>query len=53
MNLFILLFRREARLLFRRVSDLVNPLIFFSIVVALFPLAVGPESSLYWQYCCL
>ena len=46
MNLFILLFRREARLLFRRVSDLVNPLIFFSIVVALFPLAVGPESSL-------
>ena len=46
MSLFFLLFQREARLLFRRVSDLINPLIFFAIVVALFPLAVGPEVGL-------
>ncbi len=46
MSVFILLLRREARLLFRRPAELANPLVFFAIVVALFPLAVGPESQL-------
>lgn len=46
MSVFILLLRREARLLFRRPAELANPLVFFAIVVALFPLAVGPETQL-------
>ncbi len=45
-NVFALLFRREARLLCRRPAELANPLVFFAIVIALFPLAVGPESQL-------
>ncbi|MFT5781003.1 MAG: heme exporter protein B [Pseudomonas sp.] len=45
-NVFSLLLRREARLLFRRPAELANPLVFFAIVIALFPLAVGPESQL-------
>ena len=46
MSVFVLLLRREARLLFRRPAELANPLVFFAIVVALFPLAVGPETQL-------
>ncbi|MBP8185914.1 MAG: heme exporter protein CcmB [Pseudomonas sp.] len=45
-NVFNLLLAREARLLFRRPAELANPLVFFAIVIALFPLAVGPESQL-------
>lgn len=45
-NVFTQLLRREARLLCRRSAELLNPLVFFAIVVALFPLAVGPESKL-------
>ncbi len=45
-NVFTLLVAREARLLFRRPAELVNPLVFFAIVIALFPLAVGPETQL-------
>ncbi|MEV1184741.1 heme exporter protein CcmB, partial [Pseudomonas aeruginosa] len=41
-NVFSLLLAREARLLFRRPAELANPLVFFAIVIALFPLAVGP-----------
>jgi heme exporter protein B len=37
---------REARLLCRRPAELANPLVFFAIVITLFPLAVGPESKL-------
>lgn len=44
-NVFTLLLTREARLLFRRPAELANPLVFFAIVVALFPLAVGPASE--------
>jgi heme exporter protein B len=44
-NVFNLMLAREARLLFRRAAELANPLVFFAIVVALFPLAVGPESE--------
>ncbi|MFL9812368.1 heme exporter protein CcmB [Stutzerimonas sp. VN223-3] len=45
-NVFTLLLVREGRLLFRRPAELANPLVFFAIVIALFPLAVGPESQL-------
>lgn len=44
-NVFTLLLSREARLLCRRPAELANPLVFFAIVIALFPLAVGPESE--------
>ena len=44
-SVFFLLMRREARLLFRRPAELANPLVFFAIVIALFPLAVGPEKQ--------
>ncbi|WP_407315890.1 heme exporter protein CcmB [Pseudomonas sp. nanlin1] len=46
MSVFTLLLRREARLLCRRPAELANPLVFFAIVVALFPLAVGPDAQL-------
>ncbi|MFQ3228966.1 heme exporter protein CcmB [Reinekea sp.] len=36
-------FRRELTLAFRRRSDLANPLFFFLIVVALFPIGVTPD----------
>lgn len=45
-NVFTLLLTRETRLLFRRPAELANPLVFFAIVIALFPLAVGPETQL-------
>ena len=45
-NVFTLLLVREARLLVRRPAELANPLVFFAIVIALFPLAVGPETRL-------
>jgi heme exporter protein B len=45
-HVFTLLIAREARLLFRRPAELLNPLVFFAIVIALFPLAVGPESQM-------
>lgn len=45
-NLFTQLLSREMRLLARRPSDLANPLVFFAIVIALFPLAVGPQTQL-------
>jgi heme exporter protein B len=45
-SVFSLLLRREARLLVRRPAELANPLVFFAIVVAMFPLAVGPDAQL-------
>lgn len=45
-QVFNLLLRREARLLARRPAELANPLVFFAIVVAMFPLAVGPDAQL-------
>ncbi len=45
-QVFVLLLLREARLLARKPAELVNPLVFFAIVIALFPLSVGPESKL-------
>ena len=46
MSVFATLVTREARLLFRRPAELANPLVFFAIVIAMFPLAVGPETQL-------
>ncbi|MBD8473622.1 heme exporter protein CcmB [Pseudomonas sp. CFBP 8770] len=43
MSVFVLLLKREVQLLCRRPAELGNPLVFFAIVVALFPLAVGPQ----------
>lgn len=43
---FISLFDSELRLLCRRPADIINPLVFFSVVVALFPLALGTQSAL-------
>ncbi len=39
----IVVFVRELRLAFRHLSDVVNPLVFFVIVVSLFPLGIRPE----------
>jgi heme exporter protein B len=43
MNAFAAIFVRDFRVAFRRLSELANPLIFFVIVVALFPLALSPD----------
>ena len=43
-HVFVMMLVRETRLMFRRPAELVNPLVFFAIVIALFPLAVGPET---------
>ncbi|KPC28338.1 Heme exporter protein B [Pseudomonas syringae pv. cilantro] len=45
-NVFLLLMVREARLLARRPAELANPLVFFALVIALFPLAIGPDAQL-------
>lgn len=45
-RVFFLMLMREARLMVRRPAELMNPLVFFAIVIALFPLAVGPETQL-------
>jgi heme exporter protein B len=37
--------RRDLTLALRRRSEIANPLLFFVIVVSLFPMALGPESS--------
>lgn len=39
-------FRHELRVAFRHRAELANPLWFFIIAIALFPLAVGPEATL-------
>ena len=42
-RLFAQTFKRDLVLAFRRKSELVNPLIFFLIVLTLFPIGVSPE----------
>jgi heme exporter protein B len=42
---FKAMLRRDLVVAFRQRSDLVNPLFFFIMVVALFPLGIGPESA--------
>ncbi|WP_077286192.1 heme exporter protein CcmB [Cognaticolwellia aestuarii] len=42
---FALIVKRDLMIAFRHRDDIVNPLLFFIIVVTLFPLGVGPEST--------
>lgn len=46
MGVFEVILWRDITLVWRRRADLVNPLVFFLIVVTLFPLGVGPEPNL-------
>jgi len=46
MKAFSALLLRELRLGFRRPAELANPLLFFALVIGLFPLALGPQSEL-------
>lgn len=43
---FVVVLTRDATLAFRRQAELVNPLIFFIMVVTLFPFAFGSDSGL-------
>jgi heme exporter protein B len=47
--IFAPLFTSELRLLCRRPAELANPLVFFSVVITLFPLALGLQSGLLAQ----
>ena len=40
------LLQREWQLSWRRPGDVLNPLVFFAMVITLFPLAVGPEPQM-------
>ena len=42
---FALIVKRDLMIAFRHRDDIINPLLFFVIVVSLFPLGVGPEST--------
>jgi len=42
----VALLRRDFKLVWRRRGDALNPLLFAIIVVALFPLALGPETAM-------
>lgn len=43
-KLFMATLKRDMMIAFRHPSDLVNPLIFFLVVVSLFPLAISPDA---------
>jgi heme exporter protein B len=45
MNAFSTILVRDVRIAFRRLSELANPLLFFVIVVSLFPLALSPNAD--------
>lgn len=45
MSAYLALLRRDLRLAFRSGGEWVNPLVFFLMVIALFPLGVSPEPS--------
>lgn len=42
---FKLIIKRDLKIAFRHSDDIFNPLLFFIIVVTLFPLGIGPESA--------
>lgn len=48
-KVLILLFTRELNLLCRQPAEIANPLVFYCLVIALVPLAVGPQSQLLLQ----
>ncbi|MCP4791633.1 MAG: heme exporter protein CcmB, partial [Gammaproteobacteria bacterium] len=41
--------RRDLLLVMRHPAEMVNPLVFFVLVIALFPMGVSPEASLLSQ----
>jgi len=45
MSIFLVILKRDLTLAYRHRAELANPLLFFVIVVSLFPLAVSPEST--------
>jgi len=45
-SVFYHLLRRDLKLGFRRPAELVNPILFFTIVIILFPLGIGPKTNL-------
>ena len=45
-SVFRLVLGRELKLAFRNKDDILNPLLFFMIVISLFPLGIGPEAQL-------
>lgn len=42
--------QRQLRLAFRRPSEIVNPLLFFLLVIMLFPLGIGPDPKQLQQF---
>lgn len=42
---FSLILKRDLTIAFRHQDDIINPLLFFIIVVTLFPLGIGPEAN--------
>ena len=44
--LFSAVFTKDIKLAFRQRAEIVNPILFFLIVISLFPLAIGPEPGL-------
>jgi heme exporter protein B len=45
-QLFSAVFSKDLKLAFRQRAEIVNPILFFLIVITLFPLAIGPEPGL-------
>ena len=45
-QLFKAVYSKDVTLAFRQRAEIVNPLLFFLIVITLFPLAIGPEPGL-------
>ncbi|RJE75802.1 heme exporter protein CcmB [Pseudoalteromonas citrea] len=45
-QLFYAVYSKDLTLAFRQRAEIVNPLLFFLIVITLFPLAIGPEPAL-------
>ena len=46
LQLFTAVCKKDLQLAFRQRAEIVNPLLFFLIVITLFPLAIGPEPGL-------
>ncbi len=42
---FSLIIKRDLTIAFRHRDDIINPILFFVIVVSLFPLGIGPETN--------
>ena len=49
LNIFFVMLKRDLTLAFRNKSEFVNPLMFFIIVIVLFPLAFGSDAELLKQ----